>query len=419
MTNAADELAACKGIVGNLLASYEPKKEPTLSDSVIEPPKSPVRSLISNYEKKISTPTTMRPGSAGIKSPSKLPTSPFGVKKGYDNDLCKTLAPPSLRAPSPPQQANELTPVARVKENVDDDETMSNMEANKSTENSETIQEKSESHSVAEDSYSYVTYDDMTEVTASTNQDPTAVFHKDGDGASYEEEIIFASDDESTPSVGSIILNTIAMIWTSDDEREQPVEEEEVSSFATEKQPQLEASDDPEKQSLEEVVKSQNQLDKSQIDPTTVDSATSESSGSEHADVVENDDKIKKHSDADTAQHATSRKFFILILFALVLIITSLILVLFYHQNSANIAVGPSGSPMNDPLICGNPALLQADYRGTISVTRNGKTCQRWDHQHPHEHEVTAEEYPDAGLEENYCRNPDGKYSAVTDEYGL
>jgi hypothetical protein len=49
-----------------------------------------------------------------------------------------------------------------------------------------------------------------------------------------------------------------------------------------------------------------------------------------------------------------------------------------------------------------------ADYRGNLSVTWSGKTCQRWDSQTPHSHSRTPENYPNGGLKENYCRNPDG-----------
>uniref|UniRef100_A0A663MQJ1 Plasminogen n=1 Tax=Athene cunicularia TaxID=194338 RepID=A0A663MQJ1_ATHCN len=48
------------------------------------------------------------------------------------------------------------------------------------------------------------------------------------------------------------------------------------------------------------------------------------------------------------------------------------------------------------------------DYRGTISVTESGNTCQRWSSQFPHRHARTPENYP-CNLEENYCRNPDGE----------
>ncbi|KAI8498953.1 hypothetical protein Bbelb_234060 [Branchiostoma belcheri] len=47
-----------------------------------------------------------------------------------------------------------------------------------------------------------------------------------------------------------------------------------------------------------------------------------------------------------------------------------------------------------------------SDYRGNLSVTRTGKTCQRWDVNVPHSHRFRPEEYPDE-LVENYCRNPD------------
>uniref|UniRef100_A0A3Q3BP84 Kringle domain-containing protein n=1 Tax=Kryptolebias marmoratus TaxID=37003 RepID=A0A3Q3BP84_KRYMA len=45
------------------------------------------------------------------------------------------------------------------------------------------------------------------------------------------------------------------------------------------------------------------------------------------------------------------------------------------------------------------------DYRGHVSTTEHGYTCQRWDSQSPHSHPFT----PAYFLEENYCRNPDGE----------
>uniref|UniRef100_UPI00358E3519 apolipoprotein(a)-like n=1 Tax=Myxine glutinosa TaxID=7769 RepID=UPI00358E3519 len=48
-------------------------------------------------------------------------------------------------------------------------------------------------------------------------------------------------------------------------------------------------------------------------------------------------------------------------------------------------------------------------YRGQVSTTLSGQTCQRWDDQYPHEHDRTAERYPCKGLESNFCRNPDGE----------
>ena len=49
-----------------------------------------------------------------------------------------------------------------------------------------------------------------------------------------------------------------------------------------------------------------------------------------------------------------------------------------------------------------------AGYRGAESKTESGRTFQRWDSQSPHSHEFTPEKSPYIGLEENYCRNPDG-----------
>uniref|UniRef100_A0A8C9ZV66 Macrophage stimulating 1 n=1 Tax=Sander lucioperca TaxID=283035 RepID=A0A8C9ZV66_SANLU len=48
------------------------------------------------------------------------------------------------------------------------------------------------------------------------------------------------------------------------------------------------------------------------------------------------------------------------------------------------------------------------DYRGKVNETTSGIPCQRWDAQHPHEHPFYPNTYECKGLEENYCRNPDG-----------
>jgi len=50
-----------------------------------------------------------------------------------------------------------------------------------------------------------------------------------------------------------------------------------------------------------------------------------------------------------------------------------------------------------------------AAYRGTESFTKSGFLCQRWDSQTPNKHDRYPERYPASGLEENYCRNPDGE----------
>ena len=67
----------------------------------------------------------------------------------------------------------------------------------------------------------------------------------------------------------------------------------------------------------------------------------------------------------------------------------------------------PEGDECPDLTKCGTGK--QADYRGNINTTASGKTCQRWDSQTPHSHTRTPEKYPKSGLEENFCRNPDGE----------
>ncbi|XP_061097606.1 apolipoprotein(a)-like [Conger conger] len=64
------------------------------------------------------------------------------------------------------------------------------------------------------------------------------------------------------------------------------------------------------------------------------------------------------------------------------------------------------------PTILEEPTCATGDgsaYRGTISETRSGKTCQLWASQNPHEHSRTPEKYPWKGLKSNYCRNPDNE----------
>nr|XP_008522207.1 PREDICTED: hepatocyte growth factor-like protein isoform X3 [Equus przewalskii] len=45
-------------------------------------------------------------------------------------------------------------------------------------------------------------------------------------------------------------------------------------------------------------------------------------------------------------------------------------------------------------------------YRGTVAITTAGLPCQRWSHRFPNDHKYTPTLRN--GLEENFCRNPDG-----------
>ncbi|XP_074086671.1 prothrombin [Macrotis lagotis] len=48
------------------------------------------------------------------------------------------------------------------------------------------------------------------------------------------------------------------------------------------------------------------------------------------------------------------------------------------------------------------------NYRGNISVTKSGIPCQLWRSRYPHKPELNSSTHPDADLQENFCRNPDG-----------
>ncbi|KAM6470315.1 hepatocyte growth factor-like protein isoform 1-T1 [Liasis olivaceus] len=59
---------------------------------------------------------------------------------------------------------------------------------------------------------------------------------------------------------------------------------------------------------------------------------------------------------------------------------------------------------------CANAVCMSCngeDYRGFVDHTVSGTECQRWDLQHPHKHPYLPNKYPDKGLADNYCRNPD------------
>ena len=50
---------------------------------------------------------------------------------------------------------------------------------------------------------------------------------------------------------------------------------------------------------------------------------------------------------------------------------------------------------------------LPSDYSGSSSTTKSGLTCQNWEAQEPHSHDIGQ----DLG-NHNHCRNPDGEHSA-------
>uniref|UniRef100_A0A3B3T3H8 Plasminogen n=1 Tax=Paramormyrops kingsleyae TaxID=1676925 RepID=A0A3B3T3H8_9TELE len=51
---------------------------------------------------------------------------------------------------------------------------------------------------------------------------------------------------------------------------------------------------------------------------------------------------------------------------------------------------------------------IGSDYRGTISKTLSGKTCQKWESNYPQKPNITPTTHPNSNLEYNFCRNPDG-----------
>uniref|UniRef100_UPI00398EB24D hepatocyte growth factor-like protein isoform X3 n=1 Tax=Pristiophorus japonicus TaxID=55135 RepID=UPI00398EB24D len=46
-------------------------------------------------------------------------------------------------------------------------------------------------------------------------------------------------------------------------------------------------------------------------------------------------------------------------------------------------------------------------YRGSVAKTRSERTCQQWSSNLPHEHRNSPGQFPEKGLDSNYCRNPD------------
>ena len=73
--------------------------------------------------------------------------------------------------------------------------------------------------------------------------------------------------------------------------------------------------------------------------------------------------------------------------------------------------LSPTISPTTTPLECADDD--QRDYRGFVSTTKSGLTCQKWTEQIPQSHTRTPANFPNAGLgDHNYCRNPDLEIAA-------
>ena len=49
------------------------------------------------------------------------------------------------------------------------------------------------------------------------------------------------------------------------------------------------------------------------------------------------------------------------------------------------------------------------EYRGIVSQTKKGVECQRWDSKERVPRGITPNTHRQFGLDENFCRNPDGE----------
>uniref|UniRef100_A0A8C4R780 Plasmin n=1 Tax=Eptatretus burgeri TaxID=7764 RepID=A0A8C4R780_EPTBU len=75
-----------------------------------------------------------------------------------------------------------------------------------------------------------------------------------------------------------------------------------------------------------------------------------------------------------------------------------------------NVTLCSAPSPMIDPDSVTYDCVRGrgSTYRGSMSKTLSGWSCQRWDRQTPQKHTRTPDIYSCKGLSENFCRNPDG-----------
>ncbi|XP_072512606.1 plasminogen [Salminus brasiliensis] len=65
----------------------------------------------------------------------------------------------------------------------------------------------------------------------------------------------------------------------------------------------------------------------------------------------------------------------------------------------------------DEPIIAPNEDCYEdngSSYRGVMSETISGKKCQSWASLEPHSHSKTPQNFPNADLRRNLCRNPDG-----------
>jgi hypothetical protein len=81
------------------------------------------------------------------------------------------------------------------------------------------------------------------------------------------------------------------------------------------------------------------------------------------------------------------------------------------EEDEGGVATDEEVACISTPNICGCDKVKQIDYRGNISITENGRTCQKWDEQSPNVHYWISTDYPNADIyDNNYCRSPDGEW---------